>query len=147
MVGAAQPGHTDTHQDLVRRRRRGRRTFDAQIAWTVQTGRFHRRANVPQSETLCPVAYPVVGRADLPAREPVDESAAQWPDIARQAVRKLPCEPRSRRAAELEVLRAGLRPCRELPRARRAAGVAERRMNDKAAPSCLAHGEREVAIV
>src|SRR5688572_1545817 len=74
----------------------------------------------------------VVNRADLPAREPRDEPGAEWPDIARQAVRELPCEPCGRRAPQLEVARAGLRPCREIPRARRPAGVAERCVHDQA---------------
>src|SRR2546426_11774758 len=69
------------------------------------------------------------------------------PHVARQTVGELAGEPLGGRAAVGEIAALQLRTRGELSRARAAAGVAERRVDDDAAPAGLAHGERQVAIV
>src|SRR5882672_777512 len=85
--------------------------------------------------------------ASAAADQPVGEPRANGPHVARQAVGELAREALGRRAAVGEIAALELGTRGELAGARAAAGVAERRVDDDAAPAGLAHGERQVAIV
>ena len=91
-----------------------------------------------------PSPHPLGGRA---APQPVGHARRDGPHVARQAVGELAGEPLGGRAAVGEIAVLQLRTRGELSRARAAAGVAERRVDDDAAPAGLTHGERQVAVV
>src|SRR5437660_4033822 len=85
--------------------------------------------------------------ASAAAHQPVGQPRTNGPHVARQAVGELAGESLGRRAAVGEVAAFELGTRGELAGARAAAGVAERRVDNDAAPPGLAHGERQVTIV